>query len=414
MNFCSVLIVKLMRRLWVITAIVLVTLQGCALRTILPETWVSEQQAIDPKVQLRDYSKKLAALLPVGRCVVNTGNAVSELSASSSFDLDSVTELYQDLTVRQNAVSEDHRRIREVIQNTTANATNYMQPYSHLSPFSALWYDTISPQDWDEIESRYQGHIAFLENLSEQSISGYRELLVADPRSDRSILLRPVLCVTAIAELIQGVKQDAASFFDNTAEYDKKAVAQRLSAMWHRGVSGLTSSWRNLRTTSAVKEHVFWVNRLHGYRDGCTCYTQTQNWYALTGARFYRQNQIYGDQLCARVNSADVKALDTTLRDFVDNTHRIRGNAEDLMTKVSVADNNPFDDEGTKAHLELMEQNSQALLRVARAQFAESFRNRADSTVDPARQALMCFYEASARADSGSYYTTESATKSSQ
>lgn len=383
-------------------------IQGCALPSWTSERFDQPEQALDPKQRLQVYDKKITKMLTVGRCVMNSKRSVARLvEEDAEIQLRDFPGYYRKLDERQQALIADRQRIREVIDYTTPNKNNLLVPYSHLSPFATIWYDTITPSDWRRIDKRYADYITFLDDMTEHTRANYARMLVQEPATDRSALLKPLFCTTAIAELVVGIKLDYPKFFDQEQRQPTMFGKISDSPEWLQKVSGIVPRMANLVVSTVAPKHVALANHIGAYRAECACYSQAQSHYKAAGARFYRQNQRYGEPLCSAVETPQMAQLDTDLRRFVSQKNSLQRDASDFLGRFSYPENDPLDGDDGKAILGLMTDNSRSLFNVARAQFGSSQRNRSESSLNHAREALVCLYDAQARASGELYLSAD-------
>jgi hypothetical protein len=314
---------------------------------------------------------------------------------------------YRNLRDRQQALIADRQRIREVVAYTTPDENNLLVPYSHLSPFATLWYDTITASDWRDIDNRYAQLIDFLEDMSEHTAVNYGRMLVEDPATDRSALLKPLLCTTAIAELVDGVRLDYPKFFDQQDRSPDKPEKVVEPSSWLQRVTNMVPRMKNLVVSAVAPSHVELANRIGGYRAECGCYAQAQAHYRTLGARFFRQHERYGDPLCGAVNGAEITELEGNLRRYVSQTNRLQRDANDFLGRFVQAEDDPLDTRSNDLLMSQLDADSRSLFNVARAQFSSAQRNRTNSSLQHAKEALVCLYDAKARASGRLYLAAE-------
>jgi hypothetical protein len=381
---------------------------GCAQRPWVMDHFDEPEQALDPKKRLKVYDKKLSEMLAVGRCVMNTKRSVARLvEEDAEILLLGFPWYYRNLRDRQQALISDRQRIREVVAYTTPDENNLLVPYSHLSPFATLWYDTITPSDWRDIDDRYAQLIHFLNDMSEHAATNYGRMLVEDPATDRSALLKPLFCTSAITELVDGVRLDYPKFFDQEDRASDKPEKVVEPSNWFQRITNMVPRMKNLVASTIAPSHVEVANRIGGYRAECGCYTQAQAHYRTSGARFFRQHERYGDSLCGAVNGAEIAELESNLRRYVSQTNRLQRDASDFLGRFAQAEDDPLDIPFSDSLMSRLDADSRSLFNVARAQFSSAQRNRTLSSLQHAKEALICFYDAKASALGRLYLAAE-------
>ena len=381
---------------------------GCAQRPWVSDRFDQPEQALDPKERLKVYDKKLSEMLAVGRCVMNSKRSVARLvEEDAEIQLHDFPGYYRNLRDRQQALIADRRRIREVVAYTTPDENNLLVPYSHLSPFATLWYDTITPSDWRDIDDRYAQLIEFLEDMSNHTVVNYGRMLVEDPATDRSALLKPLLCTTAITELVVGVRLDYPKFFDQEDRSSDRPDKVVEPSNWLQRVTNMVPRMKNLVASTMAPSHVELANRIGGYRAECGCYAQAQAHYRTLGARFFRQHERYGDPLCGAVNGAEIAELESNLRRYVSQTNRLQRDASDFLGRFAQAEDDPLDIRSSDFLMSQLDADSRSLFNVARAQFSSAQSNRTNSSLQHAKEALICLYDAKASASGRLYLAAE-------
>ncbi len=384
---------------------------GCAQRPWVSDRFDEPERALEPKERLKVYDKKLSEMLAVSRCVMNSKRSVARLvEEDAEIQLHDFPWYYRNLRDRQQDLIADRQRIREVVAYTTPNENNLLVPYSHLSPFATLWYDTITPSDWRDIDDRYAQLIKFLDDMSEHTAVNYGRMLVEDPATDRSALLKPMLCTTAITELVDGVRLDYPKFFDQEDRAsDKPEKVEKIvePLNWFQRITNMVPRMRNLVASTIAPSHVELANRIGGYRAECGCYNQAQAHYRASGARFFRQHERYGGPLCDAVNGAEIAELETNLRRYVSQTNRLQRDASDFLGRFAQAEDDPLDIRISDFLMSRLDADSRSLFNVARAQFSSAQGNRTLSSLQHAKEALICLYDAKASASGRLYLAAE-------
>lgn len=367
------------------------------------------EKKVHPKDRLYAYDKKIGRVLSVGRCMANGSRSIQRSLEYTSVDLPFLKRQFEELRKRQETLNMDRQRIRDVVYNTTASPQKYMQPYSHLSPYAELWYESITSNDWRAIDERYDEHITFLYRMAAMVTDYHDDIFLQEPDLDRSSLLRPMFCSTALETLLYENKLDHPAFFEqkllhNTLDTDVNTTR------WKKYVPNFFSAL-NSKTGAAGDSHVRWVNRLGAYKDSCDCYGQVQRKYKRFGARFFSQNQFFGDLLCGSLEEQELNNLETYKREHISAVNEEKSRSitkqSDLLDFFKTVRPDRIQEEQALRHQEHLQRHYISLLNVARAQFADSQRNREQSSLQHSRDALVCLYDARAKMRGNQYLAAD-------
>ena len=369
---------------------------------------VSEDQ-MHPKDRLHAYDRKIERVLAVGKCIANGSRSIKRSLEYSTLDLSILILEFEELRRKQKILGLDRQRIRDVIYNTTPNPQKLMQPYSHLQPYAQLWYESITSKDWLAIDERYDQHISFLYRMAEMVMDYHDEISWQDPDLDRSSLLKPMFCSTALETLLYGNKLDHPAFFDQILLHNELDNGSK-TTRWKKYVPDFFAG-SSLKIGVTGESHVKWINQLGAYRDSCDCNRQAQKKYKISGARFFSQSQVFGDLLCRSLSDQEVTLLETYKREQISAVNEKKSQPiseqRDLLDFFKTVSPNLTQEERALYYQQNFQRHYVSLFNVARAQFADSLKNREQSSLQHSRDALVCLYDARAKMRKNQYLAAD-------
>ena len=232
-------------------------LQGCSLQSWVVDQYSDyskpeEKKYSSPAEKFRIYDKNLGRMIGLGRCAINSKSAIDEFVEFSVQNLGDFDGSFVLLETQQKRLKEDRARIRSVIRSTTVDPNNFLEPYSHVSGFAEVWYDSISPREWKAIDERMEEHIIAVEELTTESIKGYNKAMVEHPSASRASLMRPLLCASAIPLFEMGAKLDRPGYFEKAYGIERK-----------KGKSFSPMTWFGGFTDGPGAGHVLIVNKIN-------------------------------------------------------------------------------------------------------------------------------------------------------
>ena len=385
-------------------------LQGCSLQSWVVDQYSDyskpkEKKYSSPAEKFRLYDKKLGKMIGLGRCAINSKSGIDELVEFSVLNLGDFDDSFLVLETQQKRLKQDRARIRSVIRSTSVDPNNFLEPYSHVSGFAEVWYDSISSREWKAIDERMEEHIKAVEELTTESIKGYNKVMLEHPSASRASLMRPLLCASAIPLFKMGAKLDRPGYFEKAYGVERKKGEGFSPMTWFVGF-----------TDGAGAEHVAHVNKINSYREECNCYVAAQNDYKPGGARFYSQSQKFGDSLCASTNDEVLMEIEEQLRSFISiiNTEKLK--MKDMLDKKIISkfvepfvhrEDDPLLQFGYSEVLQELGMKSDIFYDVAKVQYAHSRRAREESNIKIARNTLACLHDARARSAGGLYLGPE-------
>jgi hypothetical protein len=374
-------------------------LQGCSV-----QSWVVDKYSEFSKPKERAYSnaaekfqvydKKLGRTIGLGRCAINTRLGINEFIEFSAPDLRGFDDTYLTLQTQQKALKADRDRIRAVIRSTTVDPDNLLEPYSHVSGFAEVWYDSITPQNWKAIDKRIEAHIRKVEGLAAISTESYNQVFLKNPTVDRSPLMRPVFCASAVPLIEQAAKLDKPGYFDMAHNLHYKKSGRVNPIAWLANFDNKTS------------QHVSLANKINSYRDECRCYAGAQSGYKSHGARFYIQTLHYGDSFCAATQDKELEEIEEQLRNFISTVNTEKLGMEEMIDKKIInkfiesfleREDDPFPQISGSELLEELGAKSDIFYHIAQVQYAHSRREREEHNIKIARKTLTCLHDARAK-----------------
>ena len=401
-NLCKPISLASVLKLLVISML----LQGCSV-----QSWVVDKYSefskpkgraySDPAEKFQVYDKKLGRTIGLGRCAINTRLGINEFIEFSAPDLIGFDDTYLTLQTQQKALKADRDRIRAVIRSTTVDPDNLLEPYSHVSGFAEVWYDSISPQDWKAIDKRIEAHIRKVEGLAAISTESYNLVFLENPSVDRSPFMRPVFCASAVPLIEQGAKLDKPGYFDMAYNLEYKKSGGINPIAWLAGFyDGKTS------------QHVLLANKINSYRDECLCYAEAQSGYKSHGARFYIQTLHYGDSFCAATQDQELEEIEEQLRNFISTVNTEKLGTEQMFDKKIInnfiesfveREDDPLPQISGSELLEELGAKSDIFYDIAQVQYAHSRREREEHNIKIARKTLTCLHDARAKSAGNLY-----------
>ena len=375
---------------------------------VLKTPQISEK-TIHPRDRLHAYDKKIGKVLSVGRCMANGSRSIQRFLEYTSLDRPALMEKFEDLGKRQEILDMDRRRIRDVIYNTTASPQKLVQPFSHLQPYADLWFESITPNDWRAIDERYDQHISFLYGMAAMVMDYHDEIFLQDPDLDRSSLLKPMFCSTILETLLYENKLDHPLFFERELLHNTLDDGVR-ETRWKKYVPNFFAG-SDLKIGGTGDSHVKWVNRLGAYQDSCDCYRQAQQKYKKTGARFFRQSQVFGDLLCESLEDQEVANLESYKREHISAINERKSQPftkrSDLLDFFKTVKPNLTQEERAIQYQQNLQRYYVSFVNVARAQFADSMKNQEQSSLQYSRDAMVCLYNARAKMRGNQYLAAD-------
>ena len=401
-NLCKPISLARVLQLLVIS----VLLQGCSVQSWVVDKYSEfskpkERAYSDPAEKFQVYDKRLGRTIGLGRCAINTRLGINEFIEFSAPDLRGFDDTYLTLQTQQKALKADRDRIRAVIRSTTVDPENLLEPYSHMSGFAEVWYDSISPQNWKAIDRRIEAHIRQVEGLAAISTESYNQIFLENPSVDRGPLMRPVFCASAVPLIKQGAKLDKPGYFD---------MAYDLGYNKSGGVNPIT--WLADFSDGKTSQHVSLANKINSYRDECRCYAEAQSGYKTGGARFYSQTLRYGDSFCAATQDKELEKIEDQLRNFISTVNTEKLGTERMIDKKIITkfiesfverEDDPLPQISGSELLRELGAKSDIFYDIAKVQYAHSRREREEHNIKIARKTLTCLHNARAKSAGNLY-----------
>ena len=387
-------------------AVMLSLLQGCAMQSWVVDRYSDfskpkENIYSDPAEKFRVYDKTLGKMIALGRCAMNTKSEIDELIEFSAPNLEPFDDFYSLLESQQKLLKADRDKIRSVIRSTTIDPNNLLEPYSHVSGFAEVWYDSISHREWIAIDNRIEEHIATVEELTAETVKGYNQLMLENAAIDRESLMRPLFCASAIPLVKGGVKLDKPGYFE-MAYVSKNKESESFNPV----------SWLTGFKNGSPSGHVDLVNKIHSYRDDCNCYSAAQSDYTSGGSRFYMQSRQYGESLCAATREKQLDEFEDHLRNFISTVNSEQLEIEDMLDRKLLSkivepfverEDDPLPEILGSSLLETLNKDSDIFYEIAKVQYAHSRRAREEHNIKIARKTLTCLHDARARSAGNLY-----------